>query len=325
MAGCWAWPARAAAPRLLPRQSNKTDQGYPLAVTDYNWLDTLRQREVPARIYYSTADLGPMPVVVFSHGLGRSLDDYAYLGQYWAGHGYVAVLVRHHGSDDAAWKGKLQPMKTLHEVYADPMTAVDRRRDLSFVLDQLDRMQVQGNRLAMRFDLQRIGLSGNDLGAQAVLVLAGQEYPGQITRPDPRIKAIVTMSPPAPQDHVSLKTVYQQINVPCMHMAGTEDDGIVGGTRAQDRRLPFENIFGADQYLITYIGADHLIYGGHVLEPLKASRDAGYQRLIRTSSTVFWNAYLKEDPQAKAWLISGGLNSLLGSEGRLEMKLMPDN
>jgi predicted dienelactone hydrolase len=305
-------------------KTEKADQGFSVAAAELSWLDSSRKREVPVRIYHPTRAIGPLPVVVFSHGLGRSIDDYAYLGQYWAGRGYAVVMVRHPGSDSAAWKGSLRPLKTLRDVYADPATAVDRRRDLSFALDQLQLMQARGEPLAMRFDLDRIGAAGNDLGAQAVLVLAGQEYPGKVTRADPRIKALVLMSPPAPPEGVSPKTAFAQVQMPCLHLAGTNDDGIVGTTRADGRRMAFDRIFGADQYLITFLGGDHLIYAGHVLDPLKITSDAKFQRLICLSTTVFWNAYLKDDRQAKTWLFDGGLNTTLGKEGRLEMKLAPE-
>ena len=73
---------------------------------DYDWLDPARQRQVPARIYLPAAELGPCPVIVFSHGLGGSRLGYSYLGRHWASHGYATVHVQHRGSDSAVWAGR---------------------------------------------------------------------------------------------------------------------------------------------------------------------------------------------------------------------------
>jgi dienelactone hydrolase len=316
-----ASPADGQGPDFLPPQWRKVFQADGVATAEYNWLDPLRRREVLVKVYYPEKIPGPLPVIVFSPGLGRSRDDYAYLGQYWAAHGYVSVHVQHHGSDDAVRKWKLQPMKALREALEDPLSTIDRCRDISFVIDQLVRMHVQNMPLGMRLDVGRIGVAGNDLGAQTALVVAGQALHGRITRADPRVKALVAMSPPAPPAKVPLDEAYKQIHVPCLYMTGTEDDGLAGTTRAEHRRQAFDNTSGAAEYLLTFRGADNLIYSGHKLDPIKGLRDPLYQRLICVSSTVFWNAYLKDDPNATAWLLGGGLENMLQNDGRLEKKL----
>lgn len=45
-----------------------------------------------------------------------------------------------------------------------------------------------------------------------------------------------------------------------------------------------------------------------------------FQDLIRPATTAFWDAYLKDYKQAKAFLVEGGLQKLLGREGTLEQK-----
>ena len=49
-------------------------------------------------------------------------------------------------------------------------------------------------------------------------------------------------------------------------------------------------------------------------------KDAAFQDLIRPATTAFWDAYLKDDKPAKAFLAEGGLQKLLGKEGTLEKK-----
>ena len=53
----------------------------------------------------------PVPVILFSHGLGGNREGSKFLGEHWAARGYVAVFLQHPGSDDSVWKGK--PSRTL--------------------------------------------------------------------------------------------------------------------------------------------------------------------------------------------------------------------
>src|SRR5215469_14506023 len=53
---------------------------------------------VPVRIYLPVNST-PAPVILFSHGLGGSRNGNTFLGQHWAGRGYVAVFLQHPGSD----------------------------------------------------------------------------------------------------------------------------------------------------------------------------------------------------------------------------------
>jgi hypothetical protein len=48
--------------------------------------------------------------------------------------------------------------------------------------------------------------------------------------------------------------------------------------------------------------------------------DPRFHRLIQQSSTSFWDAYLKDDPATRNWLVNGGLRDTLGGAGRLEAK-----
>jgi hypothetical protein len=139
---------------------------------------------------------------------------------------------------------------------------------------------------------------------------------------DQRVKAIVAMSSPVPLGQVPLSVAYGDVSLPCLHITGTADNSIVGTTQAYQRRLPFDNVSAADQYLITLNGADHMTYSGHI-RPANGTYDAMFQRLIAESSAAFWDAYLKQSGQAKSWLADTGLKTYLGAAGRIETKLIP--
>jgi predicted dienelactone hydrolase len=321
--GPLAAPAPAAAPweDAASQEMHPLGAPYPVATATYCWFDAQRQRQVPAKIYYPSGGVEPIPVIIFSHGLGRSREDCEYLGRCWAGHGYVSVHVQHLGSDEAVWQGKLRPMKALHEAFEDSGNSYHRLHDVSFAIDQLQQMRSQGGSFGRRLDLERLGAAGQDFGAQTVLAIAGQALPRRISLVDSRVKAVVAMSPPVPLGQVPLSTAYGGIRVPCLHITGTADDSVVGTTPAPLRRLPFDYIHGADQFLVTFTGGDHMIYSGHKLPWPYGQKDALFQRLICISSTAFWDAYLKGDAGAWAWLTAGGLDGALGPAGRLEKKL----
>jgi predicted dienelactone hydrolase len=192
--------------------------------------------------------------------------------------------------------------------------------DIIFVIHQLDQMKSSGSAIGKRCDLTRIGVAGHDFGAQTVLMLAGEVLPGKVAYVEPRVKAVVAMSSPVPLGQVPLSVVYGDITRPCLHITGTADNSIVATTQASQRRLPFDYMHGADQYLVTFYGADHMTYSGH-LRAANSSHDAMFQRLIAECSAVFWDAYLKDDAGAKAWLAGQAIREHLATTARVEKKL----
>ena len=131
------------------------------------------------------------------------------------------------------------------------------------------------------------------------------------------------MSAPVPGRRQDLDRAFGGIAVPCLHMTGTRDDSPIGETKAVDRRLPFDHITRADQYLVVFNGGDHMVFSGRprTAAPAKGAKDALFQALIRQATTAFWDAYLLGEPRARTWLLEGGLLSLLGTDGALEIKV----
>ena len=63
-----------------------------------------------------------------------------------------------------------------------------------------------------------------------------------------------------------------------------------------------------------------MTYSGHS-RPANGASDAMFHRLIAETSTAFWDAYLKDDAGARAWLAEGGLAAHVGAAGQVEKKL----
>jgi hypothetical protein len=90
-----------------------------------------------------------------------------------------------------------------------------------------------------------------------------------------------------------------------MIVTGTEDNGIVGTTKAHERRIPYDSIRGVDKYLVVLQGADHRVYGGRRMGAKHAS-DQPFQQTIRQETSDFWSAYLQTEPSILRQLCAQG-------------------
>jgi len=297
----------------------------PVEVVRYDWQDAKRDRKVPVKIYFPKATDGPLPVIIFSHGLGGTREGYEYLGQHWASHGYVSVHLQHPGSDDSVWRDAAvsDKMGAMRRAAANPSNALNRPLDVSFAIDQLEKLNQEQSPFQNKLDLGRIGVVGHSFGAYTTLAIAGQTFfPGggsATSLADPRVKAAIPMSAPVPAGKRRLDEVYAKIKIPCFHMTGTEDASPIGDTKPEERRLPFDHSNGSDQFLVTFKDGDHAIFSGRG-RLLANPKDEQYRKLICASSTAFWDAYLRGDSKAKAWL-RDDFKGVLGSDGTFEKKL----
>jgi predicted dienelactone hydrolase len=296
----------------------KPDPG-PSAVTSvtFDWKDSARDRVVPVRLYYPKDVAKPAPIIVFSHGTGGSRDTYAYLGKFWASHGYVVIHPQHAGSDTKAFVGKGNLLDAMKRAIADPRNAVERPKDVTFALDQLTKMNKDDAKFQGKLNLDAVGLAGHSFGAHTTLVTAGQKM-ANLQVHDKRIKAIVPMSAPAPK--LNVDRAFAGVKVPMLLMTGTLDDSPLGDTRAKERRVPFDKVTGVDKFFLNFEGGDHMIFSGRLAAKGERARDAEFQRAIKETTLAFWDAYLKSDARAASWL-RDSMTSHLGKLAAVEMKL----
>jgi len=130
------------------------------------------------------------------------------------------------------------------------------------------------------------------------------------------------MSAPVPRNRERLEQAFSAIRMPCLHMTGTQDDSPISDTRAADRRVPFDYIQAADQYLLVLQGGDHMVFAGQQRRHGGGENDTVFQALILQSSLAFWEAYLRDNLDAKAWLSAGGFSTVLGTHGTFEQKIV---
>jgi len=267
-----------------------------------------------------------LPVILFSHGLGGSRDGYSYLGRHWASYGYVSVHLEHEGSDRDILRGQMANWRqAMDDSRGNPTNAIERVRDVQFAIDQLERLNIDTDwRLSGRLDLDRIGMAGHSFGANTTLLVAGQGQRQlrrvQISMADPRIKAAIPMSAPVPMERQDeFDQLYDGIRIPCLHMTGTLDNSTIGDTTAEQRRIPFDRIRNAEQYLVTFIGGDHMVFSGRTTARPRPETDPLFHDLILRGTTAFWDAYLRGDGDALTWL-RDGYRQALGDVATYEVK-----
>jgi predicted dienelactone hydrolase len=295
------------------------------------WHDAKRDRALPVKIYFPKEGAGPFPVVIFSHGLGGSRDHYEYLGRHWAGCGYVSVHLTHPGSDDRVWKEVpvAERAQALQRAAANLSNALNRPPDAQFAIDQIEQLNTDATApLKGRLDLDAVAIAGHSFGGYTALALAGETFIlplGATKRYDePRIKAAIQMSAPAPAIRRELDKTFDSITMPVMHLTGTKDFlEILPQTSAADRRLPFDHMSRSETCLVIFNDGDHFIFSGRermAATPEKLAQDARFQKLICAGTTAFWDAYLKGNDAAKRWLFDGGYAGFLGEQATFERK-----
>ena len=284
-------------------------------IVDLTVHDAARNRDLPIRVYLPT-NTAPVPVVLFSHGLGGNRENSPYLGEHWAAHGYVAVFLQHPGSDDSVWKNK--PAKnrlTSMNQAASLENFMLRAKDVPAVLDQLAVWNVQTNSpLAGRTNLKKIGMSGHSFGAVTTEAVSGEIFPGSgQSLTDPRLTAAIAFSPSAPKNGGAAKA-FGSVKIPWLLMTGTKDLAPIGKTSVQDRLAVYPNLKGAPKYEVVLNNAEHSAFTDRALPGDKEPRNPNHHRVILALSTAFWDAYLKGDAAAKAWLDGAGPRSVMQTE-----------
>ncbi|MEG4492104.1 alpha/beta hydrolase [Microcoleus sp. D3_18_C4] len=133
--------------------------------------DSARNRLIPVDVYWSEAATADKPTIVFSHGLGSVRTDLRYLAEHLASHGYVVAALEHPGSNEtntnAAMAGKCPLLA--------PQEFLDRPKDISFVLDELTKLNQTDDNLQGRMAIDRSVIIGYSFGGATALSLAGAE------------------------------------------------------------------------------------------------------------------------------------------------------
>lgn len=315
-------PVAAVAPdAALPASPPASDPDAAVAVIDLDWIDGVRQREVPARLYLphrpgADAVARPLPLVVFSHGLGGSRFGYSHLGRHWASQGFASLHLQHKGSDRAVWSARVWELAQNLRAAASEANAVARAQDVSFGISAL----LADPALGGRIDASRIAVAGHSYGANTALLVAGasvsREVDGRERRVDyrdPRVKAAVLLSVPPFYGEGDPREILRGVRIPTLHLTGTEDTISIPGYRSdpEDRIRIFDALprgpEAGTRALAVFAGGTHSIFTDRT-DRAGPALNRTVKAATRELTTAFLRATLDDAPfdAVTRWLDAGG-------------------
>ncbi len=315
--------------RFLARGPHEID-----IVHEHMLRDAAREKEIPLRIYAPTAG-GPYPLIVFSHGAGDSNATSPLLLRHWASHGYVVIVPTHlFGPRPLIERSLLRLREELKRPQTlGPEAWRERTGDLVSVMDHIGVLMSVVPVLRDRIDPDQIAIAGHSFGGYTVMLLGGATLmevdTGVLHRfEDPRPRGVIIISGPGRDDMGITRDSWNEFTKPLMVMAGSRDPGYMpSGTMW--RAEPYHFAPPGDKYLLYLRGAHHLSYVGPVIDipsrdpaqrgpvahwvraaarsiakVLPAVDQTGLFDYSRIASVAFFDAYVKDDSDAKEFLRS---------------------
>jgi hypothetical protein len=117
---------------------------------------------------------------------------------------------------------------------------------------------------------------------------------------------------------------FGSVKLPWWFMTGTKDVARIGTMTIDgdfDSRLGvYPALPLGDKYELVLHEAEHGVFGERALPDEGRQQNPNHRRAILALSTAFWDAFLKGDAEAKAWLNGGGARSVLEKDDRWQLK-----
>jgi predicted dienelactone hydrolase len=279
--------------------------------------DINRRKELPVAACFEEQG-GKCPVILFSHGAGGSPGYLMPLARFWAEHGYVCLMPTH--GDSLRLLGVRQSLdeaqrgQVVNASLCDWKNWQERPRDVSFLLDSFAELEQQAPELEGRMDYLRVGVAGHSIGGHTAQLLGGATIDLPNGRKgcsfaDPRVRAIVVLSSEGVGILGLTPDSWRRLRVPMMTMSGSLDGG-PGGQPPHWRMGPFRGAPAGHKYHATIKGAYHGSFVGrvaHIADENQASDQAAIFDQVKAATLTFWDAYLKQDPDALRSLQSDAL------------------
>ncbi|HEY0142298.1 MAG TPA: hypothetical protein VGF48_15475 [Thermoanaerobaculia bacterium] len=260
------------------------------SIPDVILRDDVRNRDVRLTIDYPINVTQAQPLILLAPEEGSTNRGYVGVAAYWTSFGYNVIRLAH-----------------------------GEAGDVTFVLNSLDRLERDYPELAGKIDRAKIGLAGHAAGALSAIRLGGT---------DPRIKAIVAMSPAGPGGASGLTNeAFAALRLPAMFLTGTRD--VTETETLEWRQQAFQLAPAGDKWLVTLEGGGPMAFSGRATPPPAHvdRRDeydpfTGQRRvdprssrgqalfieerttfhLVRSLTLGFWDLYLRGDAAGREYL-----------------------
>lgn len=265
----------------------------------------------------------PVPLIIFSHGFGASRDSYRYLAEHYASHGFAVAAVEHLGSN---WPYRKAFLEGALGDLVTPQEFIERSRDITFLLDELEKRQATPDGFPIALKLDQVGVIGNSLGGTTALSMGGAPLnvarlrvdcnpdrpvlgvsmmvqclaekgaSRSISLGDRRVKAVVGTFPLT--SSIFGPESLSQIAVPTLIISGSAD---LLSSPVADQIHPFVWLTTPHKYLAVFVGGTHF----------SSSEDADIDRFppvlvgqhlnlgrnyLKALSTGFFQTYLQGAP-----------------------------
>ncbi|MGP7794508.1 alpha/beta hydrolase family protein [Sphingomonas sp. CLY1604] len=247
----------------IPRDPNMDAPIPVMSVRSIRLPDRVRGEDLQVRVSAPVTGSG-LPVILFSHGFGSSMDGYAPLTDYWAAHGFVVIQPTYL---DARRLG-LPEDDPRH-----PTIWRTRVSDAKRIIDELEEVIGQVPGLSGRVNDERLAAAGHSFGGQTTSLLLGARMVASGAREgmsDQRIKVGILLaaggkggedlSPIGRQMTPYLDMSFDQMRTPTLIVAGDADHSPLTN-RGPDWFFDPYYLAPGSKALLTLFGGEHMLGG----------------------------------------------------------------
>jgi predicted dienelactone hydrolase len=283
------------------------------------------QRKHPLQVRVSAAVHGTaLPIILFAHGFGSSMDAYAPLVNYWAARGFAVIQPTFPESRTFSANPEADHSEAVKAYLANPDKMFMWRyrvEDMKHILDQLDDIEDQVPGLKGRLDKNQIAAVGHSFGAQTTAALLGTRVitnRGELTDDlsDARIKCGILLSAGGlggdalsefGKDHFPhLNQSYAEMKIPALVVAGDKDISPLTLKGPEWFTEAYYHSPGATDLLLLH-GGEHMLGGisGYLVRET-TDEDPARVLIVQRFTTAYLFKMLKADKaqwsKALIWL-----------------------
>jgi predicted dienelactone hydrolase len=258
------------------------------------------ERDISFNLYFPVEGEG-YPLLLFSHGNWSDKGSYDRIIEHWVSHGY-AVIAPDHLDCCGAPRGIFNSLR-----YGQLGLIEGRVDDLSRLLRELSAIEALAPTFRDKADPTTLAITGHSFGAFSAQQFGGAAAfdPDQekyLFNRDPRVQAIVAMSPPGPMFDTITADSWQQLQTPTLVTTGTWDIQPSFWPDWRMHLMSWESALPGNKYALVTQGADHFLGNLICRTQREATPQTDALRMLQSASTAFLDAYLKNNAAAQAYI-----------------------